>query len=64
MKQNISPEQLNELRKDLGDKLFKKLSPEHRSFIINTSGSINLGKNVDIEAIYRDLDRYKSGEEV
>ncbi len=45
------------LKKDIGDKLFNQLSYEQKKFIINVSGTINLGKFVDIDNIYNRIEK-------
>ena len=48
-----------ELQKDIGDELFNKLSPKQKKLIADTSGSIDLGDNVDIEKMYKDLNKIR-----
>lgn len=43
------------LKNNIGEKLYNKLSSEQKTFIVSVSGTINLGKTVDIDAIYKDI---------
>lgn len=45
------------LKKDIGDELFNRLSYEQKRFIVDVSGTINLGKTVDINAIYNRIEK-------
>ena len=44
-----------QLQKDIGKKLYNKLSKEDRDWIIKTEGSMNLGHPVDLKEIQRIL---------
>lgn len=45
------------LKKDIGVELFNQLSYEQKRFIIDVSGTIDLGKTVDIDSIYNRIER-------
>lgn len=45
------------LKNNIGEELYSKLSSEQKAFVVNISGTINLGKFVDIEAIYSDIEK-------
>jgi len=58
----VSPEQLAELKEDIGEELYNQLTPEQREWVIQTEGSIDLGREfteADFERIKRDLRIYK-----
>ena len=44
------------LEESVGQELFKQLSYEQKMFLINVSGTIDLGKSVDIEKIYDSIE--------
>jgi len=44
------------LKKDIGVRLFNRLTYEQKVFIINVSNTINLGGFVDIDEIYNDIE--------
>ena len=43
------------LKNNIGEDLYDKLSFEQKMFIVSVSGTIDLGKTVDIDAIYKDI---------
>lgn len=55
IKEQIIDDKFLILKNNVGEELYDKLSFEQKSFIASVSGAINLGKFVDIEAIYSDI---------
>jgi len=45
------------LKNNIGEELYDKLSFEQKVFITSVSGAINLGKFVNIEAVYNDIEK-------
>ena len=43
------------LKNNIGEDLYDELSFEQKMFIVNVSGTIDLGKTVDIDAIYKNI---------
>jgi hypothetical protein len=48
------------LKNNIGEELYDKLSSEQKVFITSVSGTINLGKFVNIEAIYNDIEKIEN----
>lgn len=44
------------LKNDIGEELFNQLSYEKKIFIVNITGTINLGNSVDIYSIYKRIE--------
>lgn len=44
------------LRNNIGEVLFNKLSYDQKKFIVDVSGTIDLGRQVDIDAIYKNIE--------
>lgn len=53
----IIADKLLSLKGNIGEKLYNRLSLEQKMFIINVSGTVHLGKSVDIDAVYRDIEK-------
>lgn len=47
------------LKQDIGSELYSKLTYEDRIFMVETAGSVDLGKRVDLYQIYRDIENYE-----
>lgn len=45
------------LKNNIGEELFNQLSYEQKRFIVNISGTIDLGKPVDIDIIYNRIEK-------
>lgn len=43
------------LKNNIGEELYNKLSSEQKMFIVSVSGTIDFGKTVDINAIYKSI---------
>ncbi len=48
-------EKLLELKNDLGEDLYNSIDNETRKFMIDTSGIIDLGENVNMDLIYESI---------
>lgn len=62
IRESIRRTKLEELRADIGDKLFNQLSDEDKIFIIETEGIINLGYEVsekDLKRIFKYIEEYE-----
>lgn len=57
IEEQIIDDKFSILKENIGGKLFKKLSYEQKSFIVQISGTINLGKSVDINSVYNLIEK-------
>ena len=55
IEEQITNDKFMILKNNIGEGLYNKLSFEQRMFIVSVSGTINLGKTVDIDAIYKNI---------
>ena len=49
----VISDDIDELRKNIGKRLFKQLSYEQKMTILSFSNIVNLGENVDIDLLYK-----------
>jgi len=49
----ILKEKLEEIRKNIGDELFYALSFKERKLMADTAATLNLGKKVDLERMFK-----------
>ncbi|MBU3924465.1 MAG: hypothetical protein V1732_02695 [Patescibacteria group bacterium] len=54
--EKIIADKFSLLKKDVGEKLYNQLSYEKKMFIVNVTGTINLGNSVDIYSIYKRIE--------
>ena len=55
IEEQIIDDKFTVLKNNIGRDLYNELSFEQKMFIVGVSGTINLGKVVDIDAIYKDI---------
>ena len=55
IEEQIIDDKFTVLKNNIGGDLYNELSFEQKMFIVGVSGTINLGKVVDIDAIYKDI---------
>lgn len=59
MQESILTADFFNLRNNIGEELFNQLSYEQRKFIVDVSGTIDLGQAVDIDAVYKGIEKFE-----
>jgi len=58
-KENFLDSALLKLKQETGEDLFNKLSYEDKIFVIETAGSVDLGKKVSLRKIFENIENYE-----
>jgi hypothetical protein len=58
-KENFLNAALLKLKQEMGEDLFNRLSYEDKIFVIETAGSVDLGKRVSLRKIFENIENYE-----